>query len=213
MKCKTYLPESHQPTWCFVFALLVTIGSGEVQSTGRTAVHPADEIIEVQGISCTGRIEYHTNGKFRFCSLAREDALSGQLLPAGTGVHFREDSVFDWCFLQEDTKIQGIQSRGDGHGFMTEFHPNGQLKVAYLAEAEVIQNIPCAKFRFLSAVFWPLHGKNGRTSFHDNGRLSYCELSKKYTIEGQRFRRGAAVIFDENGKLAVETRDDDVPEP
>jgi hypothetical protein len=120
---------------------------------------------------------------------------------AGTGIHFTPSGVFDWCFLQEDTEIQGYLCRGDGHGFMTMFHPNGQIQTAWLARDQVIQGVPCAKFRFLSAVFNPLHGKNGNTSFHDNGQLAYCELSENFTIEGQKFRRGDAVKFDQDGKL------------
>ena len=105
--------------------------------------------------------------------------------------------------LQKDTEIQGYLTRGEGHGFMTEIHPKGQVKTVYLAADQVIQGIPCAKFRFLSAVFWPVHGKNGGTYFHENGQLKYCELSKNYSIEGQRFRRGDAVRFDQDGKLVA----------
>jgi hypothetical protein len=77
------------------------------------------------------------------------------------------------------------------------------LRTAWLAEDQVIQGIPCAKFRFLSAVFNPIHNKHGNTSFHENGQLRYCELSENFTIEGQRFRRGDAVRFDQNGKLVA----------
>ena len=52
---------------------------------------------------------------------------------------------------------------------MTSFYPNGQLRTAWLAVNEVIQGIPCAKFRFLSAVFAGIHGKTGQTSFYENG--------------------------------------------
>ncbi|TFH64725.1 MAG: hypothetical protein E4G91_04905 [Candidatus Zixiibacteriota bacterium] len=86
---------------------------------------------------------------------------------------------------------------------MTGFHPNGQLKTAWLAQDEIIQGIPCAKFKFLSAVLGWIEGsgKNGSTVFHENGLLRYCALSENFTIEGQRFRRGDAVRFDKDGKL------------
>ncbi|MCH7691438.1 MAG: hypothetical protein IIA17_10395 [candidate division Zixibacteria bacterium] len=186
-----------------VFALLLIIGSGEVHSRGKRVFVPEGETTEVQGVSCTGQIEYYQNGNLEFCRLAREDTLSGQSLPAGTGVHFTEDGLFNWCMLQEDTEIQGYLTRGEGHGFMTEFYPKGQVRTVYLAEDQVIQGIPCAKFRFLSAVFWPVHGKNGGTYFHENGQLKYCELSEHYSVEGQRFRRGDAVRFDQDGKLVA----------
>jgi antitoxin component YwqK of YwqJK toxin-antitoxin module len=116
-------------------------------------------------------------------------------------VHFTEEGVFDWCFLQENTEIQGLLCSGDGHGFQTTFHPNGQLKTAYLVKDQSVQQIPCAKFRFLSAVFNPIHGKNGNTSFHENGQLRYCELSENFTIDGERFKRGDALRFDPKGAL------------
>jgi hypothetical protein len=85
---------------------------------------------------------------------------------------------------------------------MTRFHPNGQLKTAWLAEDRVIQGIPCARFRFLSALMgWVAGDKNGSTGFHENGQLRQCELSRNHTIAGQRFRRGDAVRFDADGNL------------
>ncbi|MCH7878758.1 MAG: hypothetical protein IH914_05545 [candidate division Zixibacteria bacterium] len=186
-----------------VFALALIIGSGEDHSKGRRVAVPEGESAEVQGVSCSGQIQYYKNGNLEFCRLAREDTLSGQILPAGTGIHFTQDGQFNWCFLQEDTEIQGYLCRGDGHGFMTEFHPNGQVRTVYLAEDQVIQGTPCARFRFLSAVFNPIHGKNGNTSFHENGQLRYCELSENFSIEGRSFRRGDAVRFNQNGKLVV----------
>lgn len=188
-----------------VFALLLIVGSGEDHSTGRRELVPEGEVVEVQGVPCSGNIEYYKSGALEHCSLARDDTLSGQPLAAGTGVHFTEAGVFEWCFLRETTLIQGYLCKGEGHGFMTRFYPNGQLRVGWLAENQIIQGIPCAKFQFLSALIgWAQGGvanKNGSTGFHENGMLKFCELSENFTIEGQRFRRGDAIGFDQNGKL------------
>ena len=156
-----------------------------------------------QDISCSNELESYQNGNIEFCILLHKDTLSGQPLSAGTGVHFTEGGVFDWCFLQKDTKIQGYLCRGDGHNFMTSFYPNGQLRIAWLAEDEVIQSIPCSRFRFLSAIFVGIHGKNGETSFYENGQLKYCELSKNTIIEGKVYRKRDAVRFNPEGKLIV----------
>lgn len=185
-----------------VFALLLIVGSGEEHDMGRTAKLPEGEVIEVQGVSCSGRIEYYENGNLKHCSLGREDTLSGQPLAAGTGVHFTEEGVFKWCFLQENTEIQGYLCRGEGHGFMTGFHPNGQIRIAWLAEDQVIQGVPCRKFQFLTAALgWVEGDKNGSTVFHENGLLRYCELSENFTIGGQSFRKGDVLRFDQDGKL------------
>ncbi len=182
-----------------VFCLLILFGDrGNEESAGGTrATVKAGQVVEVQGVPCAGGIEHYKNGKLEFCTLARTSTLSGQSLQAGTGVHFTTDGVFDWCFLQHDTRIQGHLCRGSGHGFITGFHPNGKLRHAYLAEDEVIDGIPCARFRFLAAVF----GGGGGTSFHENGRLERAALSEDFVIEGHSFRRNDVVSFDPDGKL------------
>ena len=133
------------------------------------------------------------------CTLVREDTLLGQRLPAGTVVNFTEKGVFSWCFLQQDTEIQGHLCSGSEHNFMTGFYPDGQLKVAWLARDETIQGIPCAKYRFMSALF----GGGNATRFHDNGQLSFCTLSDDITIEEQKFEKGDPIRFDKHGKLIV----------
>jgi|TARA_B100000959_G_C14764821_1_gene534929 antitoxin component YwqK of YwqJK toxin-antitoxin module len=149
-------------------------------------------IVWTQDVSCS-KVEYYQNGNIEFCSLSYKDTLSGQLLPTGTGVHFTDKGVFDWCFLQKNTMVQGHLCRGKTHNFMTSFYPNGQLKTAWLAENEVIQGIPCSKFRFLSAVFVGIHGKTGQTSFYENGQLKYCELSKNTIIKGKSYKKGESI--------------------
>lgn len=198
-------------TWAFgslgagvatVFTLMVIMGSGQKKAHGFTTPIPEGESKEINGVSCTGNIEFYKNGVLEYCDLAREDTLSGQVLQAGTGVHFTEEGVFDWCFLREDVNIQGVDCSGDNNnGFMTGFYPNGQLRMAWLTKDQEIQGIPCSKFRFFSALFVVFHHKNGGTYFHENGQLKYCELSKDFTIQGKDFKRYDAVRFDEHGTL------------
>ena len=109
-------------------------------------------LLKFRGVSGRGPFQYYQNDKLESCTLARMDTLSGQLLPAGTVVHFTLEGVFDWCFLPENTKIQGYLSRGKGHEFMTGFHPNGQLKTAWLVNDEIIDGIPCQKYSFLASL-------------------------------------------------------------
>ena len=157
-----------------------------------------------QEVSCSNEIEYYQNDYIEFCILAREDTLSGEIFPSGTGIHFSENGIFDWCFLQQDTNIQGHLCRGSGHNFMTSFYPNGQLKTGWLANDEIIQGIPCSKFRFMSAIFVSFHGKSGQTSLHENGALQYCELSEDIIIEGKSYKKTDSVRFDPKGNLLNE---------
>lgn len=180
-----------------IFALLLIFGGRNEPVTSRTAAAPPGEVVDIQGISCTGSVEYYQNGKLKSCTLGREDTLSGQPLPPGTVVTLKPDGSLDWCFLQENTMIQGHLCRGSGHDFMTGFHPNGKLKTAWLAEDEVIQGIPCAKYRFMSGLF----GGGERTLFDETGRLRYCRLSEAITIQGQHLKKGDEVRFDKEGQL------------
>ena len=77
------------------------------------------------------------------------------------------------------------------------------MKTAWLAVNEVIQGIPCAKFRFLSAVFAGIHGKTGQTSFYEDDQLRYCELSENMTIKGKSYRKKDAVRFNLDGTMII----------
>ena len=48
----------------------------------------------------------------------------------------------------------------------TKWYPDGTLRLAWLAEDEIIDGIPCSKFTWITAVF----GGGGGTYFHANGR-------------------------------------------
>ena len=162
-----------------------------------------------QNISCSEHTEYYDNGDIKFCRLVKEDTLSGKILPKGTGVHFSKTGLMDWCFLPENMMIQGHFCGGGGHSFMTGFHPNGELKTAWLVKNEIIQEMPCSKFRFLSAIFHGFHGKSGATTFHDNGQLKYCELSKSIKIQGIQYNKGNAVRFDMEGTLILSEKNEE----
>jgi len=180
-----------------VFALLLIFGGRNEPITSQTAVAPNSEVVEIQGISCTGSVEYYQGGKLKSCMLGREDTITGQPLPPGTVVNLTPEGSLDWCFLPQNTMIQGHLCLGSGHEFMTCFHPNGQLKTAWLAQDEVIQGIPCAKYHFMSSLF----GGGERTLFDERGRLRYCRLSAAVTLEGQPLKKGAEVRLGEEGKL------------
>jgi len=178
----------------FVLAYMISI-QVNISALPKPGTAESQDIKEIQGISGLGPFEYHQNGKLEFCILAREDTLSGQPLPAGTGVHFTPEGVFDWCFLQQDTEIQGHFCRGEGHGFMTGFHPNGQIRQAWLVNDEIIDSIPCIGYSFMAS----FKEGGGGTYFHENGKLRSCNLSRNFTIEGKEFDKGDLVTFDEKG--------------
>jgi hypothetical protein len=168
------------------------IGSG----TDFSSVHP-DDIVEIQGVPCYGRVDYYDDGTLERCALARDDTLSGQPLAAGTIVHFTKDGIMDWCFLQRDTEIRGHLCRGHGHSWTTAFHPNGQPKLIWLARDEVIQGIPCRAASFWTEVF----GAGAGVDFYEDGQLKHCMLSKDFVVGGRQREKGESLTFDRNGKL------------
>jgi len=180
-----------------VFVILMTFGGRNVPVTHRAAAGPAGAVNEIQGIPCTGIVTYDKNGTLQSCTLGRDHTFAGQPLAAGTVIHLPPEGVLDWCFLQEDTMVQGHVCRGSGHDFMTGFHPNGKLKTAWLAQDEWIEGVPCAKFRFLSAWF----GGGDCTTFHDNGKLRSCILASPVTIQGHDLAKNTPCEFDREGKL------------
>ena len=122
------------------------------------------------------------------------DTVAGQPLPEGTTLCFTESGELDWCFLPEDTEIQEHLCRGEGHGFMTCFYPDGRLRLIWLARDEIIDGVPCARFR---------HFSNNSVSFHENGKLKSCQLSEDYAIGEKTFKKGEVIRFDKNGSLVT----------
>ena len=166
-------------------------GSGS-KKTDETFVQPTD----VQGVSCS-YVVYYDDGKMKSCVLAREDTLSGQSLPLGTIVFFSRDGVMESCFLQRDTEIQGHLCKGRSDNWSTAFHPNGELKLAWLAKDEIIQDVPCASVSFWKDAF----GSGAGTYFFADGKLRGCKLAQDATVGGLSFRKGDHVAFEENGKV------------
>jgi hypothetical protein len=172
---------------------------GKLNSAGQATSGP----VEVQGVSCLGYIEYYPNGKLKSCTLACEDTLSGQPLAEGTVVSFTDAGALDWCFLQKNIEIQGHLCKGEGHGFMTCFHPNGKLRLAWLGREEVIEGIPVAEYNWWADAF----GKGSGTYFWENGKLRRCRIGKDIIIEGHAFLEGDIAMFDQEGKLSFDSAD------
>jgi hypothetical protein len=77
--------------------VLFVFVTGEVMSE-EAAIEESNKVIEVMGLFCSG-VEYYEDGTLEFCVLAREGAVSGQVLAARTGVHFTKEGVLDWCTI------------------------------------------------------------------------------------------------------------------
>lgn len=150
--------------------------------------------IEVQGLSCEASVKYHPNGQLRSCTLARDDSVSGQAFPEGTLLFFNESGVLTWCYLSRDTEIQGHLCKGEKDGFRTRFYSVDKLKRIWLVRDEIIDNVPCAKYSYFSG---------NDVTFHENGRLQSCKLSRDFAVGDQLFKKGDDIEFDDQGNLVL----------
>ncbi|GEM_PF-5418557 len=118
-------------------------------------------------------------------------------LPEGTIINKRtRDKIY--CFLIRNTEIQGLLCRGDTHeGWETVFYTNGKLALAWLAQEEEVQGVPCAPANFWTELF----GGSAAVRFYDNGKLAKCKLARDVTIEGHFFKKGDHIRFDREGRL------------
>lgn len=209
-----------------VFAFAPVAGAG----TSRSVI--GTELID--GVPCSGKIEFHEGGRLKRATLSRDHEIAGNLLPAGTRVSFLEDGrlrechldaagavlsgrplpkgtevVFDGngrmrnCLLPEDTLIEGHLCRGKGTHWSTGFHPNGRLRVAWLARDEEIQGVPCLSTGgVLRTIGKALVRRNqGGVFFHENGNLSSALVARDCVVQGRAFKRGELIQLDRDGNV------------
>lgn len=171
------------------------VGAGENNVKYRTYDQPT----EVRGMTVIGRVEYYPSDALMFARTANETVLFGHTFLKGTGLHFREDGTIDWCFLAQDSRVQGHLFQGGGHEWMTVFYPSGKLKSGGLAKVQVIDGIPCAKGTFWSEAF----GGGGRTYFYESGKLKYAKVARIVQYRGTRIRKGKHVRLSEDGAILL----------
>jgi hypothetical protein len=153
---------------------------------------------EIDGVPCAAGYAWRVaeTGRLHSCTLARDAAVHGAPLLRGAWVAFNPDGTISYVFLRKTTTIQGHRCRGQGHGWMTHFYPNGQLRLCWLSQDEMIQNAPCARATFSGEFF----GRHYATSeFHENGALASCRAAKDVEIGGIRFKAGNRISLDPSG--------------
>ena len=150
------------------------------------------------------RVSFLEDGRLRECHLDAAGAvLSGRPLPKGTEVVFDGNGRMRNCLLPEDTLIEGHLCRGKGIHWSTGFHPNGRLRVAWLARDEEIQGVPCLSTGgVLRAIGKALVGRNqGGVFFHENGHLSSALVARDCVVQGRAFKRGERIQLDRDGNV------------
>ena len=180
-------------------ALLTTIAGCAQPDPGGPVGTQLAVATEIEGVPCAaGSVWYHANGRLCRCTLSRDATVRGAPLPAGSSVAFNEDGAHDYVFLPRSTEVQGLTCRGSGHNFMTTFHPDGRLRLCWLEQDTVIQDVPCAAFSVWSDA---VRRRVSGVHLHPNGRLAECRLSRTITQDGTRLERNTRIRLDESGHL------------
>ena len=157
------------------------------------------EPLDVDGVPCAAgyvfRIE--ATGKLHQCMLARDAVVRNAELRKGSTVALKPDGTIRYVFLPGTTMVGEHSCRGQGHGWMTHFHPNGELQLCWLSRDEVIQGVPCSRATLLGEFFGR---KYATTEFHENGALANCIASTNTDVGDQHYEAGDRVKLDPDGK-------------
>ena len=172
----------------FVFWMLILPLSAHADITWVLAIYYPSFPTLLVGIPCKKEALLYPDGHLEGCLLARDADVNGHVFPEDSWPYFDPPGVLKCVFLAHDYKVQGYPLRGEGHNYQTCFHPNGWLAFGNLSEPTEIQGVPCGISTFWK---WILKGPSG-ISFHDNGRLKGCRLSK----DVNQFRKDQWIEID-----------------
>lgn len=164
--------------WLAVFA--VTLACAGCVAGGPVKLQ-SDAV--VQGYPCAkGDAWYYEGGRLRGCTLSRDAEVGQAQVEKGSIIHLREDGTPLRVMLRRATTVAGVRCAGAGwllgpsEGSVTEFYPDGHLKLCFLPEDQAVQGVPCARGGLWKATFsreWPVE-------LDEHGRLMSCGLSKDF---------------------------------
>jgi hypothetical protein len=156
------------------------------------------EPLDVDGVPCAAGYVFRAEatGRLHQCKLDRDALVHNAELRKGTTVAMNPDGTIRYVFLPGTTMVGEHSCRGQGHGWMTHFHPNGALKSCWLSRNEVIQDVPCSRATFLGEFFGR---KYAMTEFHENGSLASCTASSAVDVDGRHYKAGGRVRLDAEG--------------
>ena len=159
----------------------------------------------IDGVPCSGKVEFHEGGVLKRAKLAREHEIVGNVLPAGTRVSFHEDGRLRECHL--DTAGAVLSGRPLPRGTQVVFDGSGRMRNCLLPENTVIEGHLCLG-----------KGTNWSTGFYPNGQLRLAWLARDEEIQGVPCmsaggvlraigkalvgRNQGGVFFHENGNLS-----------
>jgi len=135
----------------------------------------------------------------RSCPLASDSTIGPHRFFAGTWVTFDEAGRLRAAWLIRDTELAGHVCKGTGYkGFSVRFRADESLEHCFLAHDAEIDGVPCLHGSF----YTELRGR-GRSmaTFHPDGNLSGCQLSRDFVRHGKHYRKWQRVTRRLDGTI------------
>ena len=150
-----------------------------------------DQPTETQRYPCAkGYAWFYDDGRLSRCTVTREIPFGEARIPAGSYIALNPDGSPDLVQMSRDARILGLTCNAVkgveiGEGAVVAFYHSGKLKLCFLAHAQTVQGVPCAKDGF----FATLTGVDPGVSFDESGKLRASKLSKDSGAQhkGERF--------------------------
>jgi hypothetical protein len=125
--------------------------------------------------------------------------LAGNRLPAKSWVQLTETGRLEGVWLPHDSYLGGHLCRGTGNrGWSVTFHPEGALRMCFLAQEEVIDGIPCQKGSFWNEA---RGGNKTGVRLRQDGRLERCQAARDFTRNGVAVKKWTVVALDSAGGM------------
>jgi hypothetical protein len=145
----------------------------------------------VQGYPCAkGRAWFYKGGRLRGCTLSDNSAFGQAQVEKGSIIYLREDGTPLRAMLLHASTVAGTRCAGAGllgpqEGSVTEFYPDGHLKLCFLPEDAMVQGVPCARGGFWKAAF----SHEYPVELDEHGRLMSCGLARDFDghSRGQKY--------------------------
>lgn len=148
------------------------------------------EPVTIQGYPCQRWIRFYENGVLEQFELTETLAIQGIDVPEKSTVFLYRDGHLQKCWFSKTLTLQEVPCKGGRIGKVsTTFHKNGKLRRCFLPETTIIQGIPC-KASLLDHV-----------GFDPNGKLESCTLADTITLNGNVYKRGMKLRFNEQGEV------------
>ena len=106
------------------------------------------------GVLPAGSYVGFMNGIVGECKLSRKAAFFGQLLPAGSRLFYDQQGKMTQFWPGTDTVIQGYFLKARDDGAGDRLHPNGRLRAIWLVEDKEIDGIPCTSSGNIIKMGW-----------------------------------------------------------